>query len=350
MYLTKLCHALFATTIASALFASGCASGSGDDGTDSGTGAATSTTTPAALSREYQGTIKDLKIVVRLDVQGSNVSGSYFYADKPGNGDVITLKGTIAGNQLKLDESVKGQKTGQMAATVSGTKLSGTWAKPDGTGKLTLALDAIPTNKLLPITRKLAQSFKATSSEGGNCVLASEYVEIYGMADAKAEAAINGVLVTKPIDSKCDFAFSETLNDLVTFNDSGILVVVQTEEDDGGAHPNSGHTAFNFDLTTGKQLGPKEILKPDAMPKVKELVLANLPDDLKPAKDDISQQLDEVQLEDVDLEVTKSGLQTDFFNAFPHAILDEAPDVILKWADVKDLLQPGTAVAKLATQ
>lgn len=348
MYLTKLRHALLATTIASALLASGCASGAGDDDAGSGTGAATAATTPASLSREYQGTIKDLKIMVRLDVQGSNVSGSYFYADKTGNGDVITLKGTIAGNQLKLDESVKGQKTGQMAATVSGTKISGTWAKPDGTGKLTLTLDAIPTTKLLPVTRKLAQSFKATEGTSAGfdtCALTSSYIEVYGMADAKTEAAINGILATKPIDSSCDFPSSETFTQEVKLNDKGLLVIVQSEEDDGGAHPNEGHTAFNFDVATGKQLAAKDIFKSDALPKLKELVLATVPPD---QKDDVTQQLDEMSIDGYDTAVMADGVQIDFVNEFPHVILAEAPLATLKWADVKDLLQPGTAVAKLA--
>jgi hypothetical protein len=329
----------------------GCGGGGSGDDTGSGTGAATAATAPATLARSYQGTIKDLKVMFRLAAQGTNVTGSYFYVGKPTDGQAITLKGTLTGNKLHLDESVAGKKTGQMDVTIAGSKLTGTWAKPDGSSKLNLALDAIQPGTLLPVTRTISQSIPAKqpqSADFKSCDLKADYIEVFGLADGAAEDAINKALAIQPEDPNCDFPMSSTIKQEVKMNDSGILVVTGNEEDDGGAHPSESLLAFNFSEKTGKRLGGKDIFKPEALAKLQDLAIQSLDSSL--SADDKQTASDEIKGVDLDAwnpEVSKDGIHVDLFNEFPHAIEALAPDLQLKWADIKDLLLPNTEISPL---
>src|SRR5438552_358035 len=87
----------------------GCASSSSEDDVGDGTENAIGA---SVLAREYQGTVKGAKVMMRLAVSGGNVTGSYFYVGQITKGETIALKGRISGNRLSLDETVGAKKTG----------------------------------------------------------------------------------------------------------------------------------------------------------------------------------------------------------------------------------------------
>jgi hypothetical protein len=342
---------LTALMLGTTVFATGCA-GHGGDETDSGTGAATATSAPATLGTEYQGTIKDLKVMFRLAATGSAVTGSYFYVGKATAGDPISLKGTLTGSKLHLDETTLGQKTGSMDVTVTNGQINGQWIKPDGSLKLNLALTAVPTGTLLPITRTIDQTLKATQPNGGvlpTCTLKADYIEVFGIADKTAENAINTKLAVPQLkQADCDFGSSQTTKETIGLNESGLFVVSTSSDFDGGAHPDTSLQTSNFDLKTGKALGAPDIFKPDALDKLKQLMIGSLDPSLDAdGKQTATDQINQASLEEYNCQVEKDGIHVDLFDAFPHVILSLAPEVDLKWADIKDLLQPNTVVTPL---
>jgi hypothetical protein len=334
-----------ALTLGTTIFATGCAGPSADD-TGSGTGAATATSGPATLGTEYQGTIKDLKVMFRLGATGGAVTGTYFYVGKATAGDVISLKGTLTGSKIHLDESTNGQKTGSMEATVTKGQISGQWIKPDGSLKLNLALTAVPTGALLPVTRTIDQTLKATQ---GTCTLKADYIEIFGLADAAAESAINAKLAVQPMkQDDCAASGSQDTKEEIKLNESGLLVVAKSSVLDGGAHPDGSLETSNFDVKTGKDLGAPDLFKAEALDKLKQLMIAAVdPSNDDDAKQAATDQINEATLDAYNCQVGKDGIHVDLFDAFPHVIQALAPEIDLKWADIKDLLQPNAVITPL---
>jgi hypothetical protein len=63
----------------------------------------------------------------------------------------------------------------------------------------------------------------------------------------------------------------------------------------------------------------------------------------------IAAQVDGVtRVDSYNVEVRTDGINVDLFNAFPHVVAALAPEKLLKWADIRDLLLPGTDVSALA--
>jgi hypothetical protein len=323
-----------------------------------GSGADNVTSAPAAstLSRSYQGTIKDLKVYFHLDQNGIEVTGTYFYEGKATQGEVIDLQGKLEGSKLTLDESVAGKKTGTLVGTLAGTKVTGTWKKPDGSGSLPLALDAIPSGTLVAVKRLIQQSAKASQPGGdgapGKCELKAEYFDVFGLASADAEAKIDKALAVKPLAAGCDFPFSSEIKQEIKLNASGLLVVNTTEDDTGGAHPETSMTTKNFSIKLGTDLTPSLIFRTEALQKIGSILKDAAQSDTSLSADEkqtIVAQIDGVtKLDSYNVEVRKEGINVDLFNHFPHVILGLAPERLFTWAEIRDLLLPGTDVSALA--
>jgi hypothetical protein len=313
------------------------------------------------LARSYAGTIKDLPIMMRLEVNGRNVSGSYFYKDKPTNGDVITLNGTLDGAKLVLDESVKGTMTGSFEGTVGeGGKVKGTWRSPEGRRSLPLVLDAVASGKPLMVTRTFAD--RAPLSGVGpfpECTADTVYIEVFGLEDAKAEAAINETLAKDvwPVERTAEGQCAEPLiydsYQTVMMNEAGVLSIQHGSSSAGGrAYESHSLWWSNFSLKSGKLLTLASVLKRGSEASVKELVKAAIS-----ARGDVEAEDKETllgyceqgftQLDSVSFEIRREGLAISFFDSLPHA--DQALDVpvLLKWSAIGAHIAPESEVAAL---
>lgn len=348
---------VLALSLSAAAFGTGCASQSGED-VASDEGAATS----SVLGSAYEGTIGNLKVMIHLDAQGSAVNGSYFYADKTTNGDVIKLTGTATGAKLTLNESVNGAPTGSFAGTISSTGITGTWKSPNGGATLPLALKPITAFKT--VTRKVAEKAKVVPPQEfstNECSVSADFIEVFGAGSAKADAAINAALLPprleKDASGNCDWANSQEITQEVKLNAAGFVSISYTTYSEGGAHPSVSISLLNFKIADGSAITGKDMLAPgaDTSSKVKALVIANInseyandADSKKEALEALDQYWPADNAGDLELGLTPNGIQLDMTNDYPHVILALAPSLELKWADIKSLLKPGTPIAALA--
>lgn len=345
---------LAALSISVTAFGVGCA-GQAEEDANAADGAASA----SGIAHDYEGTIGSLKVFLRLDAQGSNVTGSYFYADKKGNGDTLKLSGTIANGKLSLTEKVNGagNPTGTFEGTVGAAGITGTWK--GGTSKLPLALK--PITSLKTALRKYSVTGpKVTDSDyGRQCSLDAEQLEVFGL-DAKIEKAIGEKLAIEPLDNADGKCISDirTINHEVKMNAKGFLTVHVSTEYDGGAHPENASEYFNFDLKTGAHVGPNEIFAAGSEAKVKALVEAEIKAgrgqifDGENISEDVlesfnQQWSEDTKLENIQMGFGEKGLTIDMGNNYPHVILAIAPVVEIPWASIKPLMKAGSPAAAM---
>lgn len=347
---------VLALSLSASAFAVGCA-GTADENVASDEGAATA---GAALGHDYEGTIGNLKVLVRLDAQGANISGSYFYADKTGNGDDLVLKGSLAGSKLTLTESVNGAgaPTGTFEGTVSATGIKGTWKA----GATTLPLNLAPIKALKTVVRKFEANIKAVAVPGQSwtprdCSLQADALEIYGL-DPKIERSMMDALKIDPLDKdqqghcESDIRF---VSQSVHYSGNGFLTISVATEYDGGAHPENQSDFFNFNLATGANVGPNDIFAAGSEAKVKDLVIKQINASTEMSAEEKKEQIDEfathwteeTKLEFITMGVGEKGLTIDMGNNYPHVILALAPTVVVPWSDVKPLAKAGSPIAAM---
>lgn len=356
---------LVAVSLAASIVGVGCASPS--DGASSDDSAATSGT--SALGRDFSGTIGGKAVHIRLAASGNAVTGSYFYDAVASNGTLV-LKGTQTGNKITLTESVNGAgaTTGTWNGTISATGISGTWKSPSGSS-LALAMTEIKPGSNAVVTHKLAQKVKFTGGDSSvpfpDCQLDATALEVFGLADANAEAAINKALAVAPLDldasGKCsEFDDVRTVTHTATLNQNGFLTVSVNEEDDGGAHPEISINYFNFRLSDGAQFTAKDLFSADAAAAVRTMVVNHINAETDLSADDKKDTLDELDtqwatdgsmsLDSIQFGVTAKGITLDMTNNYPHVVLAEAPMIDFTWADLKPVLSATNPYAALVTQ
>lgn len=339
---------VLALSLAATTVAVGCAGS--EENVGSSEGAATSST----LSHDYEGTIGNNKVFVRINREGEAINGSYFY-DKVGTSDdTLVLKGSLRGTKLTMTESVNaaGADTGAFEGNVSGDAITGTWKA--GTTTLPLKLTAIKTLKT--VQHKYNATIKAVKVAGQDwqsrdCSLEAEGVEIFGL-EANAERAMMDALKIDRLDRDKDGNCGDDLRyvtQTVAFNDKGFLTIAVSTEYDGGAHPENSSEYINFQSSTGYKITPSDIFAAGSEPKVKELMIKAMQaqvgkNDL--TAEDIKSQIEEFEqyfgadrkLEDIQMGILAEGIHIDMTNNYPHVALALAPDVTISWADVKPLL------------
>lgn len=352
---------VLALSLAASTVAVGCA-GNAEENVASDEGAATAA---SGIAHDYEGTIGNLKVLVRIDAQGSAISGSYFYADKVGNGDQLILKGSLSGSKLTMTESVNGAgaATGTFNGNIGANGITGTWKA----GNTTLPLNLTAIKSLKTVQHKLTQNVKAKQIPGQqfqprDCSLEAELVEIYGL-DPKIEKtmmdALKVDLIAKDAQGKCEGDDIRFVGQTVGYNGNGLLSIDVSTEYDGGAHPENQSDAFNFVLATGANLAPADVFAAGSKAKLKDLIEAAMrkddPDADKKDENDFSAIGEFENHWDLSndslpftMSVSDKGVKIDMGNQYPHVILALAPSVTLSWADVKPLLKPGTPVAALA--
>jgi len=350
---------LTALTLSAFALTTGCSAQGADDDANESVDAVSGTST---LARSYQGTIKNLPIMMRLEAQGTAVSGSYFYVGKATKGDVITLAGKLDGTTLTLDESVGGTKTGSFSGKIAadGT-VKGTWKTPDGRTSLPLAL---PNTKLLTVERTIADKAPGAEPAGSltECQTDAKYIEVFGLKDAAVEKAINtefakdATPIVRNAAGKCIEVATIDAAQTVKLQEKDVLVVQRSVASfyGGGAYENHDVSVMNISLVSGKILSLEKVLKAGAGPRLKLLVQAAIsartdfesPDDKDMLLDQSERSFG--QLDAIDFELTADGIVVSFFNALPHAIQAlDGDGSLIKWADLGDLLAPGSEAAAL---
>ena len=349
---------VLALSLTASTVAVGCA-GNAEENIGSDEGAATSST----LSHDYEGTIGNNKVFVRIDRVGAAITGSYFY-DKPGTSDdVLVLKGSLAGTKLTMTESVNaaGADTGAFNGNVSGDSITGTWKA----GNTTLPLKLTAIKSLKTVQHKYVANIKAAKVPGQewqprDCSLDADGVEIFGL-DPAAEKAMMDALKIERLDrdqeGHCDSDI-RYVSQTVELNDKGFLTIHVATEYDGGAHPENASEYYNFQVTTGQNIGPNEIFQAGSEAKVKELMIKAMqkqqtPDftaeDIKAQIEEFEQHFDaETKLENIQMGVLADGLHIDMGNNYPHVILALAPAVTIPWSDVKPLMTSWSAAQVMA--
>ena len=347
-----------AVSLAAAVFGAGCAAAAGDDTAN----AAGAQSVPAAsLARSYQGTIGTQKVMARLQVVGNAVSGSYFYADKASNGDVIVLSGNAVGQKLTLSEAVNASKTGSFDTMIGNGVINGTWKSPDGATSLAVKLTAVKSGTLLPVTRTFKDTAPAASAGATltTCESTASFIEVFGLASAAAEDAINKKLAPTKIErdasGKCDSGSATDATQTVGFNAQGFLSIAISTSYDGGAHPDVASEFANFKTADGSQLTGKDFFATNAKDQVKALVVKSINADASLAAADKTESLSELDnewqqinsLDSIEFGITDKGLTLDMTNDYPHVVVALAPVVALSWADLKPLLKSDSPILPL---
>jgi hypothetical protein len=341
----------------------GCAAAAEQESASSGDAIST-----VGLARENGGFVGDANIMARLEVATDSgtpvVTGSYFYVGRPTKGEQITLKGTIDGDSVTLDEMTLGQKTGSFVGTLRNGIIRGSWTKPDGSGQLPFTMWAITPGSPFTVERAIKDTAPAVEASGEQktCDLDATYLEVYGAEDPLVEGLVNAALMVSPIkknkDGKCEEAESDNVGQKQKFLAKNVLVVESIDSwFGGGAHPLNSLTWKNISLKTGNVLGAKDIFKADAKAAVLAMLVKGIEARADLEKEDRDYLIEQANLgfEDkdafasLDYCATADGIRISLFNWLAHAA--QAVDVdgtLLPWRDVKPLLVPGTEIATLS--
>jgi len=346
-----------AVSLAAAVFGTGCAA----SGEDTNEGAGAQSVPASTLARSYQGTIGTLKVMARLEAKGTAISGSYFYADKETNGDVIVLSGNAVGTKLTMSEALNGKKTGSFDTSLGNGVINGTWKSADGATSLPIKLTAVKSGTLLAVTRKFADSAPAADPGPSfkTCALTASYIEVFGLDSAAAEAAINKQLapakVTRDANGKCDDAGSIDTTQEVAFNANGLLSITTNKDEEHGDYPDTSISYANFKLADGAPLTGKDFFADGALAKIKDLLVKGINADASLAAEDKTQSLASFDMhwasvasvDDLQLGIRDTGIAIEMLNNYAHVDAALAPSETLAWADIKGSLKSGSPILPL---
>jgi hypothetical protein len=315
------------------------------------------------VARAYKGKIGNLEVMVRLEKNGSSLSGSYFYVGKATKGEAITLSGSSTSGKINLDEKVGAQKTGAFSGTIErGGKLKGTWKTPDGNRSLPFTLDAVTAP--LVVKRELKDSAPRVEPEEWRptCDVDVSWFEVFGLADAAAEKKANEALAadwTTPIPKdaagKCtdDAMIGTSATSTIKLQDKGVLSVEIAGETNGGAYPNHSLQWVNVGTKTGRVFTLKDTIKQASLPALEAKVVAAIrargsePGDMDYLVEIAERSFDEP--ENIAFEVRAEGINISYFNSLPHAMqaIDE-DGTLIKWSDLSGAIVENSELAGFA--
>jgi len=217
-------------------------------------------------ARIYRGSVGESHFQMRLNIQGTNVSGAYSY-DTVGEDIKITGRLDDQG-KLELSEfDAKGKPSGKfLCKKLYAAEPDCTWSKPDGTREayVTLELQHIGfTNGLQIVPKTIA------NRRSGVKVSYPQLTAVAGSLSPGAASFNRRILVMtqkaikefEPGSETGKNSFERNYNVLLA-NDDLISVEITEYSDSGGAHPNSGFWSLNFDLTANKELEFDDLFKP----------------------------------------------------------------------------------------
>ncbi|HEY0349020.1 MAG TPA: DUF3298 domain-containing protein [Pyrinomonadaceae bacterium] len=216
--------------------------------------------------RVYRGSVGGSNFQMRLNVQGSNVSGAYSYDTV---GEDIKLTGQLdAQGKLDLKEfDAKGKQTGKFACKqLYALEPDCLWSKPDGTREAyaTIVEQNIGfANGLQIVPKTIANrrsgvkvSYPQLAAAGG--ALSAGAISFNRRVLALTQKAIKDF---EPGSEAGKNALERNYNVLIA-NDDLISVELTEYEYSGGAHPNDDFNSLTYDLSANKELGLDDLFKP----------------------------------------------------------------------------------------
>jgi len=218
----------------------------------------------SAAKKVYRGSVGNSHIQMNLNIQGNNVSGTYFY---DGIGEDLKLVGHIdQQGRLELAESANGKPTGKFTCKRKlgdeiGSECS--WSKPDGTREAFVTLE----EQYIAFTNGLQISPKTISNRRtgvgvsypqltGNSALGAGAQSFNRRILALTQAAIKEF---SPIDGRGTF---DTNYNVLLGTDDLISIEMTEYSDAGGAHPNYRFWSLTYDLSANKELKFDDLFKP----------------------------------------------------------------------------------------
>ena len=219
----------------------------------------------AQAIKTYRGSLGDKHIEMRLTVDGSKVTGTYFYDRFK---QEIPLEGTYdAKGQLELVEGSGKRKTGKFICKKESetldVDLDCEWSRPDGTGKALVFLNEqglsfkadtrIKPKVISDRQRKVEASVPQLSA----AVMTPAMNEFNRLIESRVQKAIREFQPASYSNSVFDATYNLLFGD-----DDKISVEMNEYVDFGGAHPNSYQWTLNYDLKRNRELTLADVFRP----------------------------------------------------------------------------------------
>ena len=219
----------------------------------------------ATSVKTYRGSLGDKHIEMRLTVNGSKLTGTYFYDRFK---QEIPLDGAYdAKGQLELVEGSGKRKTGKFICKkepeTPGIDLDCEWSRPDGTGKALVFLteqgvlfktDTKITPKLITDRqRKVEASYPQLNASA----ITPAMLEFNRLIESRLQKAIKEF---EP-ESYSNAYFDTTYNVLFADEDK-ISVEMIGDMEVGAAYPNTYFWTVNYDLKAKKELALEDVFRP----------------------------------------------------------------------------------------
>ncbi|HEV8134011.1 MAG TPA: DUF3298 and DUF4163 domain-containing protein [Pyrinomonadaceae bacterium] len=219
----------------------------------------------ATSIKTYRGSLGDKHIEMRLTVNGSKLTGTYFYDRFK---QEIPLDGAYdAKGQLELVEGSGKRKTGKFICKnepeTPGVDLDCEWSQPDGTGKAFVFLNeqgvlfkndiSIKPKVINDRQRKVDVSYPQLSAP----VITPAMAELNRLIESRVNKAIKEF---EP-ESYSNAYFDTTYNVLFA-DDEKVSLELNEDSYAGGAHPSESFWTVNYDLKANRELTLEDVFKP----------------------------------------------------------------------------------------
>ncbi|MDX6290104.1 MAG: hypothetical protein QOH42_1903 [Blastocatellia bacterium] len=221
----------------------------------------------ATTEKVYRGSIGNSHIQMRLNIQGNNVTGTYFYDSV---GEDLKLTGHLGDQgQLELAElGPKGKQTGKFICKRSlADEIDSecSWSKADGTREALVTLD----EQYMAFTNRLQITPKTIANRKTGVGVSYPQITGGGSLSAGAQSFNRRILALvqeaikgfAPIDGRGSF---ETNYNVLLGTDSLISIEMTEYYDGGGAHPNNRFWSLTYDLSGNKELKLEDLFNPNS--------------------------------------------------------------------------------------
>lgn len=203
---------------------------------------------------------------MRLNIQGTNVSGSYAY---DAIGEDIKLTGYLDDQgRLELAEfDPKGKQNGKFVCkALNNAEPDCMWSKPDGTREAYVSLE----EQHVALTNSLQVVPKTIANRKSGVRVSYPQITTNGTVLSPGAASFNRRVLALTQKAIKEFepgsepgknSFETNYNVLLATDD---LISVEMTEDSyaGGAYPNSGFWSLTYDLSSNKELKLDDLFKP----------------------------------------------------------------------------------------
>ncbi len=216
-------------------------------------------------AKVYRGSVGNSHIQMRLNIQGNNVTGTYFYDSV---GEDLKLTGHLDNQgRLELAEfDAKGKQSGKFTCKQKlGEEIDSecSWSKPDGTREAFVTL----AEQYVAFTNGLQITPKTISNRKTGVGVSYPQITSAGALSAAAQSFNRRILALtqkaigefEPIEGRG--SFDTNYNILLGANDLISIEMVEFS-DGGGAHPNNRFWSLTYDLAGNKELKFEDLFKP----------------------------------------------------------------------------------------